>query len=95
VALSRCTSLEGIVLIKPLQKKDIWTDFKVIDFLTKYQYKKADKANPLNERWRCWKKRLKTKSTLKITYLKPNDEKSVRHIKPETMGEMDLRVKPI
>ena len=44
VALSRCTSLEGIVLVKPLQKKDIWTDFKVVDFLTKYQYKKAEQS---------------------------------------------------
>ena len=88
VALSRCTSFEGIVLIKPLQKKDIWTDFKVIDFLTKYQYKKADKANPLSEKTALLEKAIKNKTTLKITYLKPNDEKSVRNIKPETMGEM-------
>ena len=47
VALSRCTSLEGIVLMKPLLKKHIWTDFKVTDFLTKYQYKRAEQANPV------------------------------------------------
>jgi ATP-dependent exoDNAse (exonuclease V) alpha subunit len=88
VALSRCTSLEGIVLIKPLQKKDIWTDFKVVDFLTRYQYKKADKANPLSEKMALLEKAIKNKATLKITYLKPNDEKSVRSIRPETMGEM-------
>jgi len=50
VALSRCTSLERIVLIKPLQKKDIWTDFKVVEFLTKYQYKKAGQINPVGEK---------------------------------------------
>jgi predicted DNA-binding transcriptional regulator YafY len=33
-------------------------------------------------------KAIKNKATLKITYLKPNDEKTVRQIKPETMGEM-------
>jgi ATP-dependent exoDNAse (exonuclease V) alpha subunit len=88
VALSRCTSLEGIVLIKPLQKKDIWTDFKVVDFLTRYQYQKADKANPLSEKMALLEKAIKNKATLKITYLKPNDEKSVRNIRPETMGEM-------
>ena len=88
VALSRCTSLEGIVLIKPLQKKDIWTDFKVVDFLIKYQYKKAGKANPITEKVTLLEKAIKNQTTLKITYLKPNDEKSVRNIKPETMGEM-------
>jgi ATP-dependent DNA helicase PIF1 len=88
VALSRCTSLEGIVLLKPLQKKDIWTDFKVVDFLTKYQYKKADKDNPISEKIALLEKAIINRATLKITYLKPNDEKSFRNIKPETMGEM-------
>jgi ATP-dependent exoDNAse (exonuclease V) alpha subunit len=88
VALSRCTSLEGIVLVKPLQKKDIWTDFRVVDFLTKYQYKKADKTNPVNEKIVLLEKAIKNKATLKITYLKPNNEKSIRNIQPQTMGEM-------
>ena len=88
VALSRCTSLEGIVLVKPLQKKDIWTDFKVVDFLTKYQYIKAGKANPITEKVTLLEKAIKNQTALKITYLKPNDEKSVRNIKPQTVGEM-------
>ena len=88
VALSRCTSLEGIVLVKPLQKKDIWTDFKIVDFLTKYQYKKAEKSNPPSDKMALLEKAIKNKATLKITYLKPNDEKSIRNIRPETMGEM-------
>lgn len=88
VALSRCTSLEGIVLVKPLQKKDIWTDFKVVDFLTKYQYKKAEHSNPVSAKIALLEKAIRSKTTLKITYLKPNDEKSVRTIRPETVGEM-------
>ena len=93
VALSRCTSLEGIVLIKPLLKKHIWTDFKVIDFLTKYQYKRAD--SPIRWTIKCpyWKKRLKNKTRLKVTYLKPNDEKSVRVIRPEIVGKMKFQDK--
>jgi ATP-dependent exoDNAse (exonuclease V) alpha subunit len=88
VALSRCTSLEGIVLVKPLQKKDIWTDFKVVDFLTKYQYKKAEHSNPVSDKIALLEKAIRSKTTLKITYLKPNDEKSVRTIRPEAVGEM-------
>ncbi|MFZ1257768.1 MAG: DEAD/DEAH box helicase [Saprospiraceae bacterium] len=37
VALSRCKSLEGIVLKQALSWKDIRTDERVIDFLRKYQ----------------------------------------------------------
>ncbi len=32
VALSRCTTLEGIILRRPLQPKDIFVDQKIIDF---------------------------------------------------------------
>src|SRR4030042_1338711 len=42
VALSRCTTLEGIALKKPALKKHIWTNYQVMDFLTKYQYRKAE-----------------------------------------------------
>jgi len=44
VALSRCTTLDGIVLKKPIMKKHIWTDYKVVKFLTRYQYKKAEES---------------------------------------------------
>src|SRR4030042_1666249 len=37
VALSRCTTLEGIVLKKLALKKHIWTNYQVMDFLPKYQ----------------------------------------------------------
>jgi len=37
VALSRCTTPEGIVLKKPVLKKHIWTNYQVTDFLSKYQ----------------------------------------------------------
>jgi ATP-dependent exoDNAse (exonuclease V) alpha subunit len=42
VALSRCRSLDGIILKKPISKKNIWVDFRIVDFLTKYQYKKSE-----------------------------------------------------
>jgi ATP-dependent exoDNAse (exonuclease V) alpha subunit len=88
VALSRCTTLEGIVLIKPLQKKDIWTDFKVVEFISKYQCKKAGITTPGNETRVLLEKAIKNRSTVKITYLKPDNEKTTRNIKPESMGEM-------
>jgi ATP-dependent exoDNAse (exonuclease V) alpha subunit len=88
VALSRCTSLEGLVLVKPLLKRHIWTDFNVVEFLTKYQRKTTGHSNPADAKMALLEKAIKNKTSLKITYLKPNDEKSVRVIRPETMGEM-------
>ena len=88
VALSRCTSLEGLVLVKPLLKRHIWTDFNVVEFLTKYQHKTTGHSNPADAKMALLEKAIKNNTSLKITYLKPNDEKSVRVIRPETMGEM-------
>ena len=36
VALSRCTTLEGIVLKKPLRQRDIMVDLRVVDFYIKH-----------------------------------------------------------
>ncbi len=42
VALSRCTSLEGIVLTRPVKKDDIKLDRVVVKFLTELQCRKAE-----------------------------------------------------
>ena len=36
---------------------------------------------------------IRSKAALQIVYLKPNDEKTRRVIKPETVGEMEYRGK--
>ena len=82
VALSRCTTLDGIILKKPILKKHIWTDYRVVDFLTKYQYKKAEKSCPVDNKVGVIKKAIKNKSALQIVYLKPNDEKTTRIVRP-------------
>ena len=93
VALSRCTTLGGIILKKPILKKHIWTDYRVVDFLTKYQYKKAEKSCPVDNKVGVIKKAIKNKSALQIVYLKPNDEKTTRIVRPEALGEMEYHGK--
>ncbi|MDD5095827.1 MAG: AAA family ATPase [Dehalococcoidia bacterium] len=93
VALSRCTTLDGIVLKKPILKKHIWTDYKVADFLTKYQYKKAEQTCPVTDKVEVIRRAIKNRATLRITYLKPSDEKTRRVIRPETVGEMEYQGK--
>ncbi|MBI2590459.1 MAG: AAA family ATPase [Candidatus Blackburnbacteria bacterium] len=47
VALSRCTSLEGIVLKQPVAKKHIFMDWRIVKFVTGFQYQKSESMLPL------------------------------------------------
>jgi len=93
VALSRCTTLDGIILRKPILKRHIWTDYKVVKFLTKYQYDKAEQSRPVDDKVEAIKRAIENGVLLEIVYLKPNDEKSRRIIRPKTVGEMEYQRK--
>jgi ATP-dependent exoDNAse (exonuclease V) alpha subunit len=93
VALSRCTTLDGIVLKKPALKKHIWTNYQVMDFLTKYQYKKAEQSLPVDRKIEVIRKAIEKEASLEIVYLKPSDEKTTRVVRPEAMVEMEYHGK--
>ncbi len=89
VALSRCTTFEGIILKRRILKKHIRTDFKVVDFLTRFQYKKAEEALSTTEKSEIIGRAIRGRTLLDIVYLKPSDEKTRRTILPLSMGEME------
>ena len=89
VALSRCTTLEGIVLKIPVSKKNILMDRRVVEFVTKYQYHLAEKRLPLHEKISFIEDAIKTGKQLEIVYLKTKDEKSKRVITPLSVGELE------
>ena len=91
VALSRCTSFEGMVLKKPINKNNILMDYRVVKFLTNFQYNKAEQACSFEERIKIIEKAVKNKAELRIVYLKPNDEKSIRKIRPLKVGEQEFK----
>lgn len=93
VALSRCTTFEGIVLKKPISRRHILMDWRVVDFVTKYQYKQAQKNLPLDEKLSMIEKAIKDKRPLEIVYLKTKDEKSRRTILPSFVGEFEYNGK--
>jgi ATP-dependent DNA helicase PIF1 len=93
VALSRCTTLDGIVLKKPALKKHIWTNYQVMDFLTKYQYRKAELSFSLENKIEMIRAAIDGGKLLEIVYLKPSDEKTKRVVRPEAVGEMEYRGK--
>jgi ATP-dependent DNA helicase PIF1 len=88
VALSRCRTLDGIVLKKKLKKEHVFCDLRIVDFLTNWQYEISENRMPLDSKLNLCKTAIAQKKILKIVYLKKNDERSVRTIQPFFVGEL-------
>jgi len=65
----------------------------VMDFLTRYQYKKAEQSCPVDGRIEVIRKAIENEASLEIVYLKPSDEKTTRVVRPEAVGEMEYHGK--
>ncbi|MBI4826219.1 MAG: AAA family ATPase [Nitrospirae bacterium] len=91
VALSRCTTFNGLVLKRLINKKNILLDRRIVDFVTRYQYKEAEKHLSIEERFAIIENAILWKKKLEIIYLKTKDEKSKRTIIPVYAGEMEYK----
>lgn len=89
VALSRCRSLDGLILKKPVSKKHIFLDQRIIKFLTQFQYNHAAKILSAEEKITLINNAIIDKKPLEITYLKSTDEKTKRLIYPLSVGYME------
>jgi ATP-dependent exoDNAse (exonuclease V) alpha subunit len=89
VALSRCTSFEGLVLKTPIRKGHIWMDWRIVRFLTRFQYKKAEEALPAAGKRALLLEAIRDGRELEIVYLKPDDTKTRRRIRPEAVEMME------
>jgi ATP-dependent exoDNAse (exonuclease V) alpha subunit len=89
VALSRCTSFEGLVLRTPIRRSHIWMDWRIVRFLTRFQYKKAEEELPLADKRALILDAIREGRELEIVYLKPDDTKSRRRIRPESVEMME------
>ncbi len=86
VALSRCTSFEGIVLHRDVRDSSIRTDWRVSRFLTGYRYQKSEEALPLEEKIRTLQGAIKKGQDISMTYLKTDDTESQRVVTPVSVG---------
>lgn len=89
VALSRCTSLEGIVLKRPVRRSDVRMDWNIVRFMTQHQYHLSERDMPLDEKITAIKDAIRKGESLEITYLNAKDEKSRRRIHPLEVGEQE------
>ncbi len=91
VALSRCRTLGGVHIKTPVKKSHIWLDWRVVKFITGYQYGRSEDQLPLAGKIEMVEQAIADGSLLEITYLKPDDTKSRRKIKPHCVEEMEYR----
>jgi ATP-dependent exoDNAse (exonuclease V) alpha subunit len=93
VALSRCRTLDGLILKKEIAKKHIWMDYNVVQFITRYQYKKSAESTSTEDKIVIIKNAIVKQYTIDIVCLKANDEKNTRSIQPKKVGEMEYKGK--
>ncbi len=79
------TSMENICHIR--------MDWRVTDFLTRFQYRKADERIGYDERRRIIEDAMKRGMDLEILYLKPDDTKSRRTVRPLSIELMEFKGK--
>jgi len=89
VALSRCRTLEGITLERPVEKKHVFADWRIVKFSTGCQYRFSESQIPLERKLDLVKEAIKTKTPMEIVYLKVSDVKSRRVVQPLEVGEME------
>jgi ATP-dependent DNA helicase PIF1 len=91
VALSRCASFGGIVLTKEITKNHIRMDWRVVKFLTGLQYQKADEVTGIDEKRGIIDDAIRRGIDLEVIYLKPDDTKSTRTIRPIAVEQMEYK----
>ena len=93
VALSRCTSLDGIVLKRPITDKSIRADWRVCKFFTTHWWRESERNMPLEEKICVIENAIARKRRIEMTYLKPDDTRSERTILPQRVGTESYRGK--
>ena len=91
VALSRCTSLEGMVFRKPIQKSHMIMDREVHRFFTGEELPPEPVEMTEKEKIKILKNAISERSQIQITYEKSPGESTQRMVLPIQVGKMRFR----
>lgn len=91
VALSRCRTLEGIVLRQRLRPQHVRVDYRIQRFLTGYHYARSEAAMPLTAKIEALEAAIADVHPVRMTYLKASDVRSERVVQPIAVGEMEYQ----
>lgn len=86
VALSRCTSLEGLILRRPIYSRHIWSDQEVVIFVDSLEKHSPLMQLSMEEITECIRTALECQQDLEIVYLNAVNEKSMRQVTPTHVG---------
>ena len=86
VALSRCTSFEGLSLTRPINRHNVLTDSRIFSFMSQYSQQELSNEN----RQQLLLSAIAKRSKLEIAYTKANGELSRRIIIPLKIKEDKL-----
>jgi len=82
VALSRCTSLDGVILKNKLRKEHILLDKRVVEYIKKLHKKNSELNLSKEDKINLIQKYILEKSKLEIVYIKDNGDKLKKEIVP-------------
>ncbi|MDF3033588.1 MAG: ATP-dependent exoDNAse [Alphaproteobacteria bacterium] len=88
VALSRCTSLEGMVLKKPIQKHHMWVNTEIVRFLSRLASQNSEEKCPLETKVSRIEEAIKSSAPLTMVYHKADDQKVTITIIPLRLSPM-------
>lgn len=91
VALSRCTTLEGIRLTRSIKRQDIFTDFRILEFINRsIPLERQEPLSPYNK-LQILESAIRTRNKLEVLYQRADGNKTRRVIVPlHLKGDMLL-----
>ncbi|MFW5719759.1 MAG: AAA family ATPase [Candidatus Dojkabacteria bacterium] len=87
VALSRCRTLEGITLIKPVQARHIFMDARVVQFLNGTSLHESKKNQSEEDKLARLQAAIVNEQAVRIEYIK-DGQSSIREIAPQRIEKM-------
>jgi len=87
VALSRCVGLEGLSLARAVRPGDMMTDRRIVNYVSGHKARAGEESSPLDDKITIIKKAIKEGACLEILYLKAGGEKSLRTVRPVSVGD--------
>jgi len=91
VALSRATSLEGIVLKRPLSRSHVLMDYAVTHWLTSLKYGLAHAKQSVGDIRGVIEEAITKECAVEIAYLKSSDVASSRTIEPQSITKQSFK----
>ena len=88
VALSRCTSLEGLVLTRPVMRNHIWTDRRIVNFLSDFKMLESTEDPEISQKITLIEKAIQDKSSFKMDYVKADQTETTKTVTPSYIGKM-------